>query len=102
MDAAFVRDTGTHLVQDLTYRDYAEQVYWYDVLGYPRAAAPGTSNHGFGTAIDVWESSSSPFRFEQAGDAWLTGHGAAYGWDRPAFMDAGGSNPEYWHYNYTG
>lgn len=53
MDAAYRKDTGQHLLVDLTYRDLAEQRYWYDALGYPAAAVPGTSNGSDQWATDV-------------------------------------------------
>ncbi|WP_255352613.1 M15 family metallopeptidase [Dermacoccus sp. PE3] len=78
-------------------------------LGYPRAARPGTSNHGMGVAIDLETRSSSamsgtPYRSGFGGpyDTWITAHGKEYGWDRPAYLDRNGSNPESWHYNFIG
>ena len=35
-------------------------------------------------------------------DTWITAHGKEYGWDRPAYLDRNGSNPESWHYNFIG
>lgn len=52
--------------------------------------------------MDFWEDGASPFRFGQAADAWMTKNGKAFGWDRPAALDQSSSNPEYWHYNFTG
>lgn len=102
MDTAFVKRFGRHLQIDLAYRSYAEQQYFYRKYGSPRAARPGTSNHGWGVTIDFWESRTSPYRFGRSADAWLTTYGKSYGWDRPSYMDAGGSNPEYWHYEFIG
>lgn len=42
---------------DGAYRSYARQVYWYQhylTYGSPVAAYPGTSNHGLGMAIDIY------------------------------------------------
>lgn len=80
------------------------------VYGFPRAAKPGTSNHGYGRAMDLLGNTSalaegrskSPFEFGSTADTWLTLNGKAYGWDRPEHLDKNGTNPEYWHYNWIG
>jgi hypothetical protein len=71
------------------YRTYDEQVYFWDLYQSGQgnlAAAPGTSNHGNGTAVDIdasWEQS------------WIYEHGGAYGWKKTeAFSEA-------WHFNYV-
>lgn len=71
------------------YRSYDAQVYARDL--YERglgnvAAIPGTSNHGFGTAVDilivgpVWD--------------WLTAHAVEYGFDN----NQGRADGEDWHW----
>ena len=99
MDAAFYRQFGYHLRVLDGYRDIERQRDGARRFGFPRAAIPGTSNHGWGLSIDLY---GNGFRFGTAADRWLTRYGAAYGWDRPSFLDRTGSNPEYWHYNFTG
>lgn len=56
---------------------------WWNGRRYVRtsgasAAPPGTSNHGLGQAVD-WDMS------QPGALAWLTAHGASYGWARPAW-----------------
>lgn len=102
MNAAYKKRFGTNLKLDLGYRSYAEQRYWSNKLGYPRAARPGTSNHGWGLAIDLWENKRSPYRFGQPSYNWLISNGSKFGFTQPSFMRQRGSNPEYWHLNYTG
>ena len=50
---------------DGAYRDYARQVYWkayWTGQGMPNnAATPGTSNHGLGTCVDIWEVVKWPY-----------------------------------------
>ncbi|WP_298460304.1 M15 family metallopeptidase [uncultured Cellulomonas sp.] len=61
------------------------------------AAVPGRSNHGWGLAIDLCPA-------DTRGDAWewITGNGAVYGWENPAWAQKGGSGPfEPWHWEYT-
>lgn len=55
LQTAFTDVFGHPAVIDLAYRDLTEQHYWFDRFGAPRAAVPGTSNHGFGLAIDFEE-----------------------------------------------
>lgn len=73
-----------------SYRTYEEQVYLYDLYTEGRgslAALPGTSNHGWGIAIDV------PEAWMQS---WIREHGGKYGWQKTeAFSEA-------WHFNYVG
>ena len=55
----------------------------------PAAAQPGTSNHGWGLAVDV------PSRRAQA---WIMRHGPRYGWSH----DEGARVGEPWHFRYVG
>lgn len=54
-----------------------------------KAAEPGTSNHGWGLAVDV---------LGPRAQAWLARHGMAYGWSH----DEGARVGEVWHYRYVG
>lgn len=67
----------------------ALKAYWTS-QGMPwRAAEPGTSNHGWGIAVDV--------RGPRA-QAWIMRHGASYGWS----WDEGRRVGEPWHFRYVG
>lgn len=55
----------------------------------PPAARPGTSNHGWGIAVDV------PFADAQA---WIMRNGPKFGWSH----DEGARVGEAWHYRYVG
>lgn len=73
-----------------SYRTYDEQVYLWGL--YQRgegnlAAVPGTSNHGWGLAVDLAE----PWM-----RTWIDEHGAAYGWKKTEAFS------EWWHINFTG
>ncbi|MBC7632539.1 M15 family metallopeptidase, partial [Aeromicrobium sp.] len=60
-------------------------------------AAPGTSVHGLGRAVDLCggaERSSTPEH------RWLATHGPSYGWIRPTWAADGGSRPEPWHFEF--
>lgn len=109
MNKAFKARFGYDLDLDEGYRDRRTQDMYYRVYGYPSAAMPGTSNHGYGRAIDLLgtraamlDGKANPYRFGTAADAWLTANGKKYGWDRPDQFDRGGANPEFWHYNWIG
>ena len=100
LDAAFRAQFGHHLDLDLTYRDYATQVAMRDALG-SIAAVPGTSMHGTGLALDVPELPCE-YGYGTPQHTWLTTTGRSFGWVQPSWAAKHGSNPEYWHYEYTG
>ncbi|WP_448631181.1 D-alanyl-D-alanine carboxypeptidase family protein [Cellulomonas soli] len=100
LDQAFLAAFGHHLDVDLTYRDYATQVAMRDALGTV-AAVPGTSSHGTGLALDVPERPCE-YGWDTAQRRWLVTNGPSYGWVSPSWARQGGSNPEYWHYEYRG
>lgn len=109
MNTAFKAKFGYNIRLDEGYRDLVTQNMYHLIYPYPRAAMPGTSNHGLGMAIDleaetsaVHVGSHTHYNFGSAADQWLTANGKNYGWDRPPYLDATGNNPEYWHYNYIG
>lgn len=72
-----------------SYRTYAEQEqFWADYkAGGNLAAEPGTSNHGWGIAVDLAD--------EWMRD-WIDEHGAKYGWRKTEALS------EWWHVNYVG
>jgi hypothetical protein len=100
LDAAFVGAFGHHLDLDLTYRDYDTQVAMREALGSV-AAVPGTSSHGTGLALDVPELPCE-YGYGTPQRNWLATHGPSYGWVVPSWAKQNGSNPEYWHFEYTG
>lgn len=99
MNEAFRERFGENIAVDMSYRSYDDQVAMREAYG-SMAAQPGTSNHGLGTAIDMWEWTAYSFgskRYE-----WLLTNGPTYGWIAPDWARQNGSNPEYWHFEYTG
>lgn len=72
-----------------TYRSYDQQVAVKASRG-SWAARPGTSNHGYGVAIDTPEPARS----------WLHRNGAAYGWVNPAWAKTEKFEP--WHFEHNG
>lgn len=99
---------GKYLTGGACFRSLEGQNKAYDQYGSPRAATPGTSNHGWGLAIDLRISTSpgqagtSPQSISPEYD-WLLANSPAYGWVNPANMRPGGSGPlEPWHFQYVG
>jgi hypothetical protein len=81
-----------------SYRDYASQVA-VRAAKPTLAAVPGTSNHGWGVALDLCDGVQV---FGSPQHEWLTQHAMAYGWFHPSWAQAGGSKPEPWHWEYAG
>ncbi|GAB3159661.1 hypothetical protein GCM10027059_06250 [Myceligenerans halotolerans] len=61
------------------------------------AAIPGTSNHGWGIAVDLGVPINTGLSAEYA---WLRVHGPDYGWDNPGWARLDGSKPEPWHFEF--
>ncbi len=73
-----------------SYRTYAAQVYYWNLYLAGKgnlAARPGTSNHGWGKAVDL----AAPWMRN-----WINIHGAKYGWRKVE------APTEWWHVNYVG
>ena len=87
------------------YRDYAGQVAareeWCARGACQMAAVPGTSNHGWGKAID-FRDQSGELTFDSAGYAWLKAWAGYYGWIHPKGMEQDGPVPEAWHWEWIG
>lgn len=99
LNEAFRARFGENIAIDMAYRSYEQQVAMREYYGSV-AARPGTSNHGWGTAIDTWEWRAYAFGSERY--EWLVANGPSYGWVAPAWARHDGSNPEYWHFEYVG
>ncbi len=97
--AAFNRmyAAGAPCITD-SYRSYAAQV---DVFQRKPdlAAVPGTSNHGWGIAIDFACGAES---FDSPGYAWLKANAGRFGFAHPTWAEPDGSRPEPWHWEFVG
>ena len=97
LDAAFTNRFGVPLCITDSYRSRHSQEELYEVK--PRlAAVPGTSNHGWGLAVDLCGGAEE---FGTAEHEFVVARGPAYGWVHPAWAAAGGSRPEPWHFEYA-
>ena len=96
MAAAYAGDTGRTICITDSYRDYPAQV---DVFARKPtlAAVPGTSNHGWGLAVDLCggvEDAAS------AAHGWMQANAPRFGWVHPDWAEPGGSRPEPWHWEF--
>lgn len=63
------------------------------------AARPGSSEHGWGLAVDLGCGVLSSRSRESA---WMVANAGRYGWVHPEWARPGGSRPEPWHWEYVG
>lgn len=97
LDAAFQTEFGEHLLIISAYRSYSAQVATRAAKGF-MAATPGTSNHGWGLAVDFGNiGAEGSVRHD-----WLRANAPSYGWQHPSWARSGGSKPESWHWEYVG
>ena len=95
--AEFEKEFGHPLRITDSYRSYEDQVRLKAIKPY-LAAVPGTSQHGWGLAIDVGGSVPSGTSAEYV---WMRTHAPDYGWDNPSWARPTGSKPEPWHFEYA-
>ena len=73
-------------------RTYRGQTYWLK-KGYAPSASPGTSNHGWGLAIDIANATGKTF-------TWLVNNANKYGF-YIGVADSTSPNFEPWHWEYV-
>ena len=100
MSHAYAQVFATPLCVTASYRPYQRQVELYATMPAGYAAVPGTSNHGWGLAVDLCggiQVDGSPEH------GWLMDHAAAYDWFHPSWALPGGPGPhEPWHWEFAG
>lgn len=96
LNAAYRKEFGTDI--SITnpgggnaYRTYERQVELYDRYGAGRAAKPGTSNHGWGLAIDIADVGDYGTKKYN----WLNENAPKYGFDDTV-------DGEHWHWEWVG
>ncbi|MGY5884472.1 NlpC/P60 family protein [Modestobacter lacusdianchii] len=96
MSAAYRTAFGTPLCITDSYRSLGAQVdAHHRKPGI--TAIPGTSNHGWGLAVDLCGGINV---FGTAQTAWMQLNAGYYGWLQPDWAQPGGQNPEPWHWEY--
>ncbi|MFD6092807.1 M15 family metallopeptidase [Oerskovia sp. NPDC060338] len=98
LNAAFVGAFGRNLTISGGYRSFSEQVSTKASRG-KWAATPGTSNHGWGLAVDLGGGINS---FSSPEYRWMKANAARFGFVHPAWAEPGGSLPEPWHWEFVG
>ncbi|WP_409332656.1 D-alanyl-D-alanine carboxypeptidase family protein [Trujillonella humicola] len=98
MSAAFASAFGTPLCITDSYRTYASQVRLYGQKP-ALAAVPGTSNHGWGLAVDLCGGVQT---FGTAQYQWMVANAGRFGWLHPTWADPGNGREEPWHWEYAG
>jgi cell wall-associated NlpC family hydrolase len=98
MSAAFASTFGTPICITDSYRTYAGQVKLYGEKP-ALAAVPGTSNHGWGLAVDLC---GGVEEFGTAQYAWMTANAGRFGFLHPTWADPGRGREEPWHWEYAG
>ena len=98
MSAAFAAAFGAPICITDSYRTYAGQVRLYGEKP-ALAAVPGTSNHGWGLAVDLCGGIQT---FGTAQYAWMLANAGRFGWLHPTWADPGNGREEPWHWEYAG
>jgi septal ring factor EnvC (AmiA/AmiB activator) len=95
---AYAAQHGQPLCVGDSYRPLDSQVQLYATKP-GLAAVPGTSNHGWGTAVDLCGGVES---FGTREHEWMRANAPLHGWFHPAWAQQGGSRPEPWHWEFGG
>lgn len=98
MSAAFSGAFGTPICITDSYRTYASQVRLYGEKP-ALAAVPGTSNHGWGLAVDLCGGIE---RFGTPQYAWMKANAGRFGFLHPDWAEPGRGREEPWHWEYAG
>lgn len=98
MSAAFAAAFGRPLCVTDSYRAFGQQIVLY-ARKPGLAAVPGTSNHGWGLALDLCGGVQS---FATREFAWLAANAASFGWVHPPWAAPGRGREEPWHWEYAG
>ncbi|QAY64753.1 hypothetical protein ET495_05275 [Xylanimonas allomyrinae] len=98
LNTAFRARFGHDLHITDSYRSFDGQVRARALRGR-LAATPGTSNHGWGVAVDL---GSGVNRFGTATHRWMRENAPSFGWHLPGWARENGSKPEPWHWEFEG
>ena len=93
---AYEADRGERLCYGNGYRSLAQQV----TLARTKpglAAKAGTSNHGWGLAVDLCNGVNI---FGHPAHQWMVKNAGQFGWIHPKWAQRSGSRPEPWHWEY--
>jgi cell wall-associated NlpC family hydrolase len=98
MSAAFAGAFGGPICITDSYRTYAGQVRLYGEKP-ALAAVPGTSNHGWGLAVDLCGGID---HYGTAQYNWMKANAGRFGFLHPDWAEPGNGREEPWHWEYAG
>ncbi len=98
MSTAYASEFGEPLCITDSYRTYAAQVRLYGEKP-ALAAVPGTSDHGWGLAVDLCGGIET---FGTAPYRWMVANAGRFGWLHPTWADPGNGREEPWHWEFAG
>ena len=103
---AAARADGIDLGHGDCYRPYDQQVAARNNAcgrgACPCAAVPGTSQHGWGKAVDFFYRGYQIDNFASRAYIWMKANAARFGWNHPAFGEPNGACEEPWHWEWVG
>jgi len=99
LNTAFRARFGKDLGVTDTYRSLEEQIALKKAKPV-LAGKPGTSNHGWGRAIDV--SSNVHWNYATPEHLWMIENAPKFGWHNPTWAAEGGKKEEAWHWEFNG
>lgn len=97
LNEAYARVFGGPVCVTDSYRTFDAQVRLYGQKP-ALAAVPGTSNHGWGLAVDLCAGAGT-FGTPQYG--WLAANAPAFGWVNPSWARQGAGREEPWHWEFA-
>ncbi|WP_285623683.1 M15 family metallopeptidase [Kineosporia sp. NBRC 101677] len=98
LNIAYKQEFGNDICLTDSYRTLSEQ-YAVRASKPTLSAVPGTSEHGWGLAVDLCDgvNTGTGARFQ-----WLADNASSYGWENPDWAKSGGGGPyEPWHWEYA-
>ncbi len=95
MSEKYNEEFGEPICVNSSYRDLPNQNRVYNEQPPGNAAVPGTSNHGYGLAVDLCGGVEN-FRSEQFN--WLESNGGEFGWHHPDWAKSSPFEPWHWEY----
>lgn len=98
MNGAFAAAFGRQLCVTDSYRTFPSQIDLY-ARKPALAAVPGTSNHGWGLALDLCGGIQS---FGTPQFAWMAANASSFGWVHPPWAAPGRGREEPWHWEFAG
>jgi cell wall-associated NlpC family hydrolase len=98
MSSAYASAFGSPICITDSYRTYAGQVRLYGQKP-TLAAVPGTSNHGWGLAVDLCGGIES---YGTAAYTWMKANAGRFGFLHPDWAEPGNGREEPWHWEYAG